>query len=63
MVKNEHGQSGHRTLKLTVSQEELMEQTVFFHADTNSGKLSFQVGLVKNGCGHLVCEVLKFAIL
>ena len=40
MVKNGFGQSGHRTLKLTVYlRNEKMEWTDFLHAGANSGKL------------------------
>ena len=53
MVKNGCGQSGHRILKLTVSQECTDELNKFFNAGANSGKLKvapviFGVGDVKN---------------
>ena len=38
MVKNCCGQSGHGTLKLTVSEEWKIEWTDFLHAGANSGK-------------------------
>ena len=39
VVKNGCGQSGYRTLKLTVSQECTDRVTKFLNAGTNSGKL------------------------
>ena len=39
MVKNGSSQSGHRTLKLTLSQNEQMESADFLHAGTNPRKV------------------------
>ena len=39
MVKNGCGQSGGRTLKLTVLKNEQMENLIFLHVDTDSQKL------------------------
>ena len=62
LVKNGCGQSGHGTLKLTVSQK----WTGFLHDGTNFKKVKnefndFLVGMVKNDHGLLVHETLKFA--
>ena len=61
MVKTECGQSGDRTLKLTISEECTDELTDFLHVDTDSQKLKADkffwgggggvgVRMVKNGC-------------
>ena len=39
MVKNGWGQSGHGTLKLTVSQKWTLNELIFLHAAANSGNL------------------------
>ena len=51
MVKNGHGQSGHRTLKLTVSQEWIDEITNFLHDGANSGKLKL-ISMILGGLGQ-----------
>ena len=68
MVENGCGQSGHGTLKLTVSQEWIDGMNWFLHAGVNSGnlKVSFndsRVGVFKNVCCHLVHEALESAVL
>ena len=67
MVENGCGQSGHGTLKLTVSQEWIDGMNWFLHAGVNSGnlKVSFndsRVGVFKNVCCHLVHEALESAV-
>ena len=64
LVKNGCCQSGHKALKLAVSQNEQMEQTCSLHAGTNSGKLkgwfnNFWMGVVKNVHDLLFHETLK----
>ena len=67
MVKNECGQSGHRTLKLAVSQKWADEIKLFFACwhkfkKAKSWFNGFWVGRVKNGHGLLVHETLKPAV-
>ena len=67
MVKNKCDQSGHETLKLTVSQEWIDGMNWFFaywckFRKAESYFNDFRVDVVKNLCGHLVHETLKFAI-
>ena len=66
LVRNGCGQSGHRTLKLTVSQEWIDAMNWFLACWCKFKKAKiyfndFWVGLVKNGHGHLVHETLKSA--
>ena len=65
-MRNGCGQSGHRALKLGVSQEWIDAVNWFLACwckfkKTRSYFNDFWVGQVKNGHGHLVCEMLKFA--
>ena len=64
MARNGCGQSGHRTLKLAVSQEWIDGMNWFFACWCKFKKAKsyfndFWVGQVKNGCCHLVHETLK----
>ena len=64
MVKNGCGQSGHGTLKLTVSQNWTDEITWFFACYYKCRKAEswfnhFWVCLVKDGSGFLIHEMLK----
>ena len=64
MVRNGCGQSSHRTLKLTVSQKWIDGMNWLFACwckfrKAKSYFTDFWVGLVKNGCGHLVHETPK----
>ena len=66
MVENGCGQSGHGTLKLTVSQEWIDGMNWFFACwckfrKAKSNFNDFWVDVVKIGCGHLVHETLKSA--
>ena len=66
MLRNGCGQSGHRTIKLTVSQELFDRMNWFFACwcklrKAKSYLTDFWVGLVKNGCDQLVCETVKSA--
>ena len=65
-MRNGCGQSGRRTLKLGVSQEWIDAMNWFLACwckfkKTKSYFNDFWVGQVKNGHGHLVCEMLKSA--
>ena len=67
MVKISHGESGHRTLKLTVFQEWIDGMNWYFARWCKSRKAKsyfndFCVGMVRNGHGHLVHETLKSAV-
>ena len=67
MVRNGLGQSGHGTLKLTVSQEWIDGMKWFFAGwcKFRKAKSCFndsRMGVVKNGHGHLVHEILKSAV-
>ena len=67
MYKNGRGQSGHKTLKLTLSQEWIDEMNWFFLCFCKFSKAKiyfnyFGVGKFRNGHGHLVHETLKFAV-
>ena len=57
MAKNAHVQSGHRALKLTVSQKNFACWCKFRNAIIKFNV--FWVGMVKNGQDHLVHETLK----
>ena len=71
MVRNGCGQSGHETLKLTVSQERIDGMNEFFacwcyFTKAKSYFTVFWVGLVKSGHGHSfssrglkICYILK----
>ena len=62
IVRNGEGQSGHGTVKLTVSQEWIDGMNWFLHAGANSEKLKpILVGMVNGQC-HLVHETLEFAV-
>ena len=66
VARNGSGQSGHRTLKLAVSQERMDGMNWFFawwckFKKAKSYFNDFWVGLLKNGHGHLVHETLKSA--
>ena len=66
MVRNGCGQSGYRTLKLTVSQEWIDGMNWIFvcwckFRKAKSCIIDFWVGMVENGHGHLVHETLKSA--
>ena len=67
MFKNGHGQSGHGTLKLTVSWE-WKDQTNWFFAcwckfkKAKSYFNDFRVGMVKNEHGQLVHETLNSVV-
>ena len=59
MVKNGCDQSGDRTLKLTVSEEQTVGKTDFLHIDANSQKLNadqkfFGWALLKMGVVSLI---------
>ena len=65
MARNGCGQSGHSSLKLAVSQDWNDEMNWFFawwckFRKAKSYFNDFWVDQVKNGCGHLVHETLKF---
>ena len=67
MVKNGHGQSGHRTLRLTVSQEWINGMNWYFACWCKFRKAKsyfndFWVGMVRNGHSNLVHETLKSAV-
>ena len=66
MVRNGCGQSGHRTLKLTASQECIDGGKNFFNAGANSGKPKvasqiFGWAWSKGGHDLLVHEIVKSA--
>ena len=67
VVKNGCGESGYRTLKLTVSQECTDRVTKFFKCWYKFRKAKscfndFWVGMVKNGHDLLVQETIKSAL-
>ena len=67
MVKNGCSQSGHRTLKLAVSQEGINGINNFFACwhkfkKVKSSCSNCWVGMIKNGCGLLSHGTLKFAV-
>ena len=67
MVKNGRDQSGHVTLKLTVSQEWIDGMNWYFACWCKFRKVKsyfndFWVGMVRNGRGHLVHETVKSAV-
>ena len=67
MVKNGSGQSGHGTLKLTVSQTWIDGMNWYFACSSKfrTAKIYFNefwVGMVRNGRGHSAHETLKSAV-
>ena len=66
MIKNGCGQSGHGTLKLTMSNMNGWNKLIFCMLVEIQESLKlinyFWVGMVRNGCGLLVHETLKSAV-
>ena len=67
IVKNGHGQSSHRTLKLTVSRGLIDWMNWYFpywykFRKAKSYFNDFWVGIVRNGHGYLIHETLKSAV-
>ena len=65
-VKNRCSHSGHRTLKLAVSEEQIDGiNSYFFCYKFRKAKIyfdNFWVGMVKNGCCHIDHRALKLSV-